>query len=235
MPDAKNCTICKKLHPVTMFHKQSGRPDGLGDWCKPCKSEIKKIQYQDNREHVLARCAAYRNTNPDKVSAAKKRCYENKKDQYRAKGKADYQANRESRLRQSAVYRRQNKAAKAASDRAYVASRMKEDHLFRLTYSVRNRILMALRGKKFTKTSSTAEMLGCNFEFLKAHIESQFLPGMTWEDRSAWHIDHRIPLASATTEEQMKALCHYSNLRPMWATDNIRKGAKMEFPDRMAA
>ena len=51
---------------------------------------------------------------------------------------------------------------------------------------------------------------------------------MTWENRSDWHIDHIIPIASAITEEDVIRLNHYTNLRPLWAKDNLAKGAKME-------
>lgn len=50
---------------------------------------------------------------------------------------------------------------------------------------------------------------------------------MTWENRGEWHIDHIIPLASASTEEELLALCHYTNLQPLWAFDNLSKGAKI--------
>ena len=49
---------------------------------------------------------------------------------------------------------------------------------------------------------------------------------MSWENHGEWHIDHKKPLASAKTEEELKKLCHYTNLQPLWALDNIRKGAK---------
>ena len=71
-------------------------------------------------------------------------------------------------------------------------------------------------------------MIGCSWEELVAHLESLFLEGMTWDNRSEWHIDHRIPLASAETEEEIHKLCHYTNLQPLWATDNMSKGPKLD-------
>lgn len=229
MADFKKCTACKEVHPVAMFGRKASASDGLNHWCKPCKAVKKKAEYEANKGPALARMAAYRKANPDKVKATQKACYKKNKEHYSAKGKADYLANREARLAYSAKYCEENKEAKSARDRAYVAKRMKEDALFRLSYSVRNRIFIALRRKNFKKSSKTADMLGCDFEFLQLFIEEQFQPGMSWEDRSAWHVDHKIPLASATTAEEMEKLCHFSNLRPMWATDNIRKGARMNW------
>ena len=59
------------------------------------------------------------------------------------------------------------------------------------------------------------------------HIESQFEPWMTWDNHGEWHIDHIIPLASATTKEEIKKLCHYTNLQPLLAEENLSKGDKI--------
>jgi hypothetical protein len=67
----------------------------------------------------------------------------------------------------------------------------------------------------------------------KLHIEKQFKPGMNWLNHSlhGWHIDHIIPMASATTEEEVIKLNHYTNLQPLWASENIKKSNKM--PDEL--
>jgi len=85
----------------------------------------------------------------------------------------------------------------------------------------------SIRKKKFSKTSKTENILGCSFEEFFTHIESQFIDGMSWENRSLWHIDHIIPLATAKTEEEILRLNHYTNLRPLWALDNLKKGSKI--------
>lgn len=229
MAEVKTCSTCRESLPKSMFHKQAANKDGLCCFCKSCKKKRKRVEYLANREIILAKCAAYKKANPEKVKESQKRSYAKKPEHYKSARASYYEENKEAILAYSAEYRAANKEAKSARDRAYVGRRMKVDPLFRLSYSVRNRIFVALRGKNFTKTSSTAQMLDCDFEFLQLFIEEQFLPGMAWEDRSAWHIDHRVPLASAKTSEEMVALCHFSNLRPMWATDNIRKGAKMDY------
>jgi hypothetical protein len=49
---------------------------------------------------------------------------------------------------------------------------------------------------------------------------------MSWDNKHLWHIDHIIPLSSAKTEDELKQLCHYTNLQPLWAADNIKKSNK---------
>jgi len=60
-------------------------------------------------------------------------------------------------------------------------------------------------------------------------LEKQFKPGMTWKNHTlhGWHVDHIDPLDLAMTPEDIEELCHYTNLRPMWATDNRKKGNKI--------
>lgn len=72
--------------------------------------------------------------------------------------------------------------------------------------------------------------LGCTPAQLRTHLERQFLRGMSWANRTDWHIDHIRPLASfdLTDPDQIKTACHFTNLRPIWAKDNLRKGATKE-------
>ena len=70
-------------------------------------------------------------------------------------------------------------------------------------------------------------MLGCTWKELRCHMESKFTEGMSWANRNLWHIDHIIPLASAKSIEEVIKLCHYTNLQPLWAEDNLKKGAKI--------
>ena len=92
----------------------------------------------------------------------------------------------------------------------------------------RNILSQALRRDNYGKKSKANEVLGCTWDEFKLHIERQFVKGMTWENKSKWAIDHIVPLASAKTEEDVIRLNHFTNLRPLWAKDNLAKGAKME-------
>ena len=86
----------------------------------------------------------------------------------------------------------------------------------------------SFRNGGYTKNARAAEILGCDWGFLMAHIERQFDKGMAWAKKgSEIHIDHIVPLATAKTEEDVTRLNHFTNLRPMWAEDNLSKGAKV--------
>lgn len=75
-------------------------------------------------------------------------------------------------------------------------------------------------------------MLGCTATELVVYIESLFLPGMTWDNRNEWSIDHVRPLASfdLTDPEQQRQACHYTNLQPLWHWMNLRKGDRWGVP-----
>ena len=108
----------------------------------------------------------------------------------------------------------------------YVKQKKKYDILYKLRCSYRARTAIFLSQRNYKKTSSITKMLGCSPDELKLHIEKQFTKGMSWDNWNleGWHIDHIIPLASATTEKEVYKLCHYSNLQPLWALDNLKKG-----------
>jgi len=84
-----------------------------------------------------------------------------------------------------------------------------------------------LNGKQ--KSSKTEQLLGCSYQEFITYLIPKFQRGMTLENHGEWHIDHIIPLASfdITDPEQQRQACHYTNLQPLWAKDNLSKGAKI--------
>lgn len=81
------------------------------------------------------------------------------------------------------------------------------------------------------KAMPTMQLVGCTVAQLRAHLERQFKPGMTWDNLGAWHIDHIKPCASfdLSDPDQQRACFHYTNLQPLWARENLSKS------DRIAA
>jgi hypothetical protein len=119
---------------------------------------------------------------------------------------------------------------KGAAD--YHRRRAASDPSFRLASTLRRRLRDALKGK--SKSASTRRLLGTTFDGVRKHLESRFLPGMSWDNYGAWHVDHVIPCAAfELTNPTHQQLCfHYKNLQPLWAEDNLRKSASL--PDWLA-
>ena len=82
------------------------------------------------------------------------------------------------------------------------------------------------------KPRTTFKMLPYTPQKLIAHLESQFTDGMSWENRSEWHIDHIRPVSSydftTNTENTIKECWALNNLQPLWAFDNISKSDKWD-------
>lgn len=83
------------------------------------------------------------------------------------------------------------------------------------------------------KSARTKELVGCDHHTFRLLIENRFLTGMTWENRSQWHVDHRVPCAlfDLSIPEQQSLCFHFSNLVPRWAADNIRKHKRVHIED----
>jgi len=95
----------------------------------------------------------------------------------------------------------------------------------KITKYLRTRLRNAMHREQ--KSGSAIRDLGCSVPELKQYLESKFQPGMTWTNHTfkGWHIDHIRPLSSFDLSDliQFKQACHYTNLQPLWAADNLRK------------
>jgi len=241
----KVCSKCKKEKERKEFSLDRGQKDELQPRCKSCV----KAYYEANKEKIVERIKAYNEANKEKIAEQKKAYNEANKEKIAAQNKAYHETNKEKIAERKKAYKQSNKEKIAAQNKAYrednkekiaayrkdnkekiaayCRARRKSDLIYNLSCRCRGRIRAAIKAKGFKKTTKTAEMLGCDWEFLKSHIESQFTEGMSWENRDKWHIDHIIPLASASSEEEVIKLSHFSNLQPLWAEENLKKADKI--------
>ena len=227
-------------------------------WALKNKEKIREssaFRYASNANKLRAATTAYRLANPEKVKASVAAWRAANKEHIKESKAAYREANPEVEKLSQAAYRAENRDkvrlatatwrmnnAKHISEYAKrkwpeirerkirrLRHRYRNDPLYAMCVNVRNRTTDAFRKNGFRKNSKTFELLGCDWDALKIHIERQFVRGMNWGNKSRWHVDHIIPIASAKSIEDLSALCHYTNLRPMWALENIKKGAKNVF------
>jgi hypothetical protein len=99
---------------------------------------------------------------------------------------------------------------------------------FRLAHSLRAALAKALRSSGLRKSEPTFALVGCTRGELRLHLEAQFQPGMSWANYGKWHIDHRRPICTFTLADpaQQKIAFHFSNLRPLWAEENLSRPRK---------
>tara|TARA_R110002012_G_scaffold229781_1_gene402492 strand:+ start:21 stop:674 length:654 start_codon:yes stop_codon:yes gene_type:complete len=195
-------------------------------WYEANKEKIaqhKKKYYQANKEKIAQRKKKYREANKEKLVEQRKKHYQANKEKEAEYSKKWYEANKEKAAEYSKKYYQANKEKLAE----YQRERIKTDSLFKMKICLRTRTSVAFKNKGYKKNSKTEKILGISYEKVKKHIGRQFQNGMTWSNYGEWHIDHIIPLSSAKTEAELLKLCHYRNLQPLWAADNMSKGAKI--------
>lgn len=140
--------------------------------------------------------------------------------------RSSYQKVKKERTEKNLEWRNNNKDRYRAYMKEYEKNKLLNDPSFRIAKSVRGRVRKILLGIR--KYKPTLELLGCTFEELKFHLESQFKENMSWDNYGKWHIDHIRPCASfdLTDYEQQKLCFNYKNLQPLWAEDNLKKSDK---------
>lgn len=175
----------------------------------------KRESYRRNREHHIATVRAYQAANPDKIK------------QYQTNARSNL--DKAAELERTNRWRRENRDHVLTKRRARSKERYSTDETFRMTAVLRSGLIRALNGKG--KGGSAIEALGCTIDELRAHLEARFTEGMTWDNwaMDGWHIDHIRPLSSfdLTDPKQVKQVCHYTNLAPLWAFDNMSKGSRV--------
>lgn len=144
------------------------------------------------------------------------------------KNKINYLKNRDKILKTKKQYRDSSEFVERANQ--YQLERhhklMKSDPLYVLKKRYRSRTRMMFRHKGILKKTSSMEFLGCTADEFKVYFESLFSEGMSWElfYEGKIHIDHIVAISTAKTEEDLIKLSHYTNLQPLWAIDNLKKG-----------
>jgi hypothetical protein len=202
--ETKRCKSCSEDKPLSQYHSNRCV-------CKECANAIKREHYNNNKSAALANKKEYYQKNKESIKAKVKE-YRNRptgKECRKEYNQKYYAANREKLIQDSIEYERERK---------------KIDPLYRAVRNVRDRARKAFKDGAFSKT--TESLLQCSLADLKIHIESKFQDGMSWDNYgyTGWHVDHIIPLSSANSLEELEKLCHYTNLQPLWAIDNFKKG-----------
>jgi len=215
----KRCSGCGETKNAAEFYRDVSKKDGLSSGCKECVKARSKAYYLANKDECGERHKEWAKTNKDKVKPYKAR--------YRAKNREKLREDERRRRIDNPEYfinwRKENKARV----NEYKKNRRLTDINYKLRCYMRSRVSSVVSGS--LRGGSAIKDLGCSVEELKAHLESQFKPGMSWENYGAWHIDHIKPLArfDLTDRGQFLKACNYTNLQPLWAAENISKGAKI--------
>lgn len=193
--------------------------------------EGNRSYYAKNRETLLEKARLYNIACREQKRARALVRYAVKRKDILEQKRIYHVSKREEILEKKRIYGAENRGR----INEYRRARRVTDQKYRLGIALRGRLTRAIRGGY--KSGSAVRDLGCTISELEAHLERQFQPGMTWgnwgraqREKRTWHIDHIKPLSSfdLADAEQVRVACHYENLRPLWADENLRKGARLE-------
>lgn len=210
------CSKCKKYESSS--------------WCKYCQREY----YKNNKKTLLEKKAKYYQEHKEEIKNKIKKYNTDNKEKIKLKNKKYYQEHKEEFCNYKKQHRLNNITKYKERDKKYYQNnkekikqrernKRKNDPLFRISNNLRRRINHFLNNK----SKKFSEYIGCSLEELKVYLESKFQEGMSLDKLGKEiHIDHIIPLSTAKTEEELYKLCHYTNLQPLWAVDNLKKGNK---------
>ncbi len=224
----KTCSVCGDTKNITYFHRCSKKSNRVQSHCKQCdklRHEAWRARNPDkvngysrnwallNQEKRKAVCAKYQKTH-----AAKLRDYTQR---WKA-AHPDYKAPSQLDPQKQRAYRMTSKAKSRSTPKG------------RLTAAVslavrRSMVKGAKAGDRWVR------IVGYTLPELMVHLEGQFTPEMSWSNYGVyWQIDHILPIASfdfSTSEDQAFKDCWaLSNLQPLEALENKKKGAKLFIP-----
>lgn len=209
--ETKICRKCNIEKPKSQFSKLSRASDGFHSRCKQCVYEYNNKNREENYDSYIRNRRLY--------YTLKKSEFNEKR---RSRTKTEIELNHKAEYDKK--YRRENES-KLKQQKKEWEDRQKNNPLFKIKRNLRRRINHALKGKN--KSSNTVTLLGCDIDKFKLYLESLWEDGMSWDNygRHGWHIDHIRPCHSfdLSNESEQLSCFHYSNQRPLWATDNLKR------------
>ena len=197
--ETKICCVCNKKKPLSDFKNRSDSKDGKRNNCIKCYKDYQINYYESNKEinkdKRKEQTKIYRNNNKDKINQLR----------------INYKPKRNLNHRE----------------------RFKTDELYRINCNLRAMVHKSFRSKNHIKKSKTIDILGLKIDDFKLYLESKFEPWMSWNNYGlyngcpnyGWDIDHIKPLKTATSEEDVIELNHYTNLQPLcsYVNRNIKR------------
>jgi hypothetical protein len=179
--------------------------------------------HHKNKEKCNLACKEYDKKHKEELKQKRAEQYRLNKAKMSKKRSEKYLANHEENKRKAREKRNANKEIRNKKHK----ERYKTDIQYKLSNLIRVRIYSAIKQSQARKCEKVEYLIGCSLAVLKSHLEAQFEPGMNWNNNTqyGWHIDHIIPICTFDLQdtEQQKTCFHYSNLRPLWAIDNLSR------------
>lgn len=251
-PFEKACKKCGEVKPLDKFQKCSAARDGREGTCGPCKWVARACKLTaEQKEAASHRARLWKDVNKDRWREQRKEQRERARlrrggpTREQMKAAAEARERHEETRKQEALNRLAAAASKPWNARGLTSGekwriRYRADPEFNLKERVRCELRKSVRVEAVMKVARAAirsggtskrfeDAVGYSIAALKRHLERQFVKGMDWEHFASGeiHIDHIIPLSAfdLTDAGEFVAAWALSNIQPLWAKDNLTKGA----------
>jgi hypothetical protein len=209
------------MKSLDSFSNDKTKSDGKYPSCKDCKKTTDKKYRETHLEQRRQTDKKYYQSNSSKIKERSNKWYNENKERHLERMRQYYKEN------YSKIKSTQKKWDDLNKDKIREYFRMKYNT--DINHRIKQRINGRLRSCVKTKKNSSFSYLSCDIEFFKQWIEYQFDDNMSWDNIGKWHFDHVIPCASydLTDEKQILECYHWSNIRPLWCSENCSKGCKV--------
>lgn len=243
----KICFKCKIGKILDDFHYCKRSKDGHVSICKECQKKIasnhylnnkdrlrilRKKYYEENKQYMLLKGKEYYLSHKEEKSESVKKWRADNPEKISKIIKKWTKENKDKMVSYATKWKQKNPEKVSAAKKGQY-ERYKKNPAFILSGRISNSIRHYLKkGGKLNK--HWEDILDFTSEDLKKHIEMQFKDGMTWDKflKGQIHIDHKIPVSVFNFDKpedyDFKRCWSLENLQPMWAKDNMSKGAKLE-------
>lgn len=200
------------------------------------KNAYQREWNKKNKDKKRENDRQYRENHKEEIKESHSKWREKNREYLREYYRNKYREDSEAYKKRNDKYRATHQEQEKERRRKYKQTHKKEAYEYemnrrknpinKLKLDIRCLIKNTFLKKHFKKNTKTEKILGCSLDFFIEYLQSKFQEGMTLENHGLWHIDHIKPIALATTEEEVIELNHYTNLQPLWAIDNLKKGSK---------
>jgi hypothetical protein len=182
---------------------------------------IKRYQ-KANHDHILEVRRKYDAKHREEIAERRRKEYAEDPGKFLARCLKYSEKNRERARERSREWRLKNPGRHNILKNEWQKRRDRDNPGYRVPWSAVSRMI-----QEKTASVRTRQLIGCSPGFLRNHLESLFKPGMTWENYGEWHVDHIVPISWFPFKKDSSLVfvaSHWTNLQPLWATENLAKG-----------
>lgn len=227
----RTCRRCGQSLPLTIEYFYRNGEKNFQYYCKPCQAILKKEWAAKNRD----RTNAYQKEQREKWTDEQRENMREYMRQYniehneklRLQKKTYYQNHKEEFAQYSKNYREEHKELRCKQEK----EKRDTDRVYFIKQKARSVIYRSFARRGLHKISLAEEITGLDSNSLCQHLFETFqdVYGYEWDGKEPVHIDHIIPLSTASTEKEVRELCYYKNLRLIKAIDNMKKQDKINY------